>query len=237
MYSALYVSHYLYLSLSLILSCSPSPLLFSVHPLSPLLFSLPTPHCPLLFSVHPLSPLLFSLPTPHCPLLFSVHPLSPLLFSLPTPHCPLLFSVSTSQHTCYLKGKELGPACGQESRSRSKYQLTFLSLSRIAGAYMFRQSPNWYPNIMILVKPSILIDNPGNQSYLGLCTAWHRQTWYDINPTLTPEYHGLLPTFKVFKKIWSIRHLCEKRPSIVMHKSSYYEESNPAWTLATWWAT
>ena len=44
---------------------------------------------------------------------------------------------------------------------------------------------------MILVKPSILIDN---QSYLGLFTGWHRQKRFaeEINPTLTPEYHALL---------------------------------------------
>ena len=77
-----------------------------------------------------------------------------LLFLAPS--LSLSFSVSTSQQALYLKGKELGPTCGHEPRSHSKCQLSS-SFSRLPGAYMFRQSPNWYPNIMILVKPSILI--------------------------------------------------------------------------------
>ena len=84
-----------------------------------------------------------------------IHVLSPL--SLLHSCClsrsePLAFStlsVPTSQQTRSLKGKELGPTCGHEPRSLSKCQLLYY-FSRLPGAYMFRQSRNRYPNIMIV---------------------------------------------------------------------------------------
>ena len=59
-------------------------------------------------------------------------------------------SVSTSHQARYLKGKELGPTCGHEPRSHSKCQLSS-SFSGLPGAYIV-QNPNWYLNIMILLK-------------------------------------------------------------------------------------
>ena len=84
---------------------------------------------------------------------------------------PLSTSLSTSHQARYLKEKVVGPTCGHEPRAHSTCQLPS-SFLRLFGAYIV-QNPNWYLNIIILLKTKCT--NWQHLATKGLCTGWQRQ--------------------------------------------------------------